>query len=111
MTSHKINNSAQSQVDQTALSYSLEAKLQAQEAVRMIASHEDICALRYKRMEETYSSTQKGISKLEDKMDVGHTLIFERINKNHAAINAKFWVILTSVIAALFAVILLLLGK
>jgi len=111
MTSQKIAQTPQQQLDQTALSYSLEARLQAQEAVRKIESHEDICALRYKRMEDASSTTKHGIEKLEKKIDAGHSLIFEHINKNHASINAKFWVILTGVIAALFAVILLLLSK
>lgn len=111
MTGNNINQTPQEQLDQTALTYSLEAKLQAQEAVHKIESHEDLCGLRYKRMEETYDSTKQGIAKLENEMKAGHNLIFDRINKNHTAINAKFWIILTSVIAALFAVILLLLSR
>lgn len=104
----KVENAYQRQLDQTAITFSMEAKQIANEAKLGLEALEKISMIRYDNIVDANSEVQKHLGKLERKMDDGQKLIFQRIESNHTSINAKFWIILTSTIAAMFTVIVLL---
>lgn len=76
------------------------AMMKATEALNRIDSHEDICALRYKSIDESTSRIEVAIAAMVKKQQADTTGIYSR-----------FWFIAAGLFSCMFAVIMALVFK